>query len=69
VPTLLVAGERETKAAQRSAVIAADLMPQGTAVTAGGVNHGWSAEAPAFFNAAILAWFAGGTVHEGLRFA
>jgi pimeloyl-ACP methyl ester carboxylesterase len=56
VPTLVLAGGRETDSIRRAAAAVAAALPAGTGRIAPGVGHGWNVEAPDLFSATVRAW-------------
>jgi pimeloyl-ACP methyl ester carboxylesterase len=56
VPTLVVAGGRESDAIRRSVERIPAVMPVADGRIVPGVGHGWNVEAPDLFNATVRAW-------------
>ncbi|MET4781435.1 alpha/beta hydrolase [Glaciihabitans sp. UYNi722] len=56
VPVLVVAGERESPTARRSAAIVAAAIPGAVAALAPGVGHVWNVENPELFNETVTMW-------------
>jgi pimeloyl-ACP methyl ester carboxylesterase len=56
VPTLVVAGGRESDAIRRAVERIPAVMPVADGRIVPGVGHGWNVEAPDLFNATVRAW-------------
>ena len=56
VPTLIVAGGKETDLIKQTVGKIANMMPHAEGRIAPGVGHGWNFEAPDLFSAMVRAW-------------
>jgi pimeloyl-ACP methyl ester carboxylesterase len=67
VPTLAVAGERDSAAIARGSLAAIrDHLPGALTATAAGMHHQWNIEDVALFNRALRTWLETATVAEGM---
>jgi pimeloyl-ACP methyl ester carboxylesterase len=57
IPTLIVAGSRESKIITQAVSTISTMMPNAQGRLAPGLGHGWNVEAPDLFNAMLRAWF------------
>jgi len=67
VPTLIVAGSRESKIILDSVPAISKLMPNAKGRLATGVEHGWNVQAPDLFNAMVRAWIREMELPRGLE--